>query len=223
MPLGTGVVPSSDNSGETHRLHPEANRLFALDAALRAEADQILSDSSIGAILQDAGYVAVGSCVMRTMVWRDLDFERHGEPDWKLHWHLGTRLAETGWCVRLQCIDVYREAWGEHGYYWGVRVARPDRAEAAPPGDPSVWKLDLWMARPEEFAQAADRRQVWQSLITDETRSYILAIKEAVCQRPDYRKALLSTHVYDAVLQHGVRNVDGFLHWWQLRYGRTDV
>jgi hypothetical protein len=46
-------------TGQT--MHPEATRLFALDEALRAEADRMLADSGIGAILADAGYVAVGS------------------------------------------------------------------------------------------------------------------------------------------------------------------
>lgn len=203
-------------------MHPEANRLFTLDAALRAEADQALADSGIGSMLAESGYQAVGSYVMRTMVWRDLDFERHAEPDWNLHWQIGARLAETGWCVRLQCIDVYREAWHDFGYYWGVRVVRPDRTEPAPPGDPSVWKLDIWMARHEEFLGVPERC-AWQSLMTDECRSYVLAIKEAACKRPEYRKSLLSVHIYEAVLECGVRDIDGFFHWWKLRYGRSDV
>jgi hypothetical protein len=206
-------------------LHPDADRLFALDAALRAEADQMLAQSGIGLILRDAGYVAVGSYVMRTMVWRDLDFERYEEPDWRRHWEVGTRLAETGWCVRLQCIDVYREAWQDFGYYWGVRVADPAREGHAPPGDPSVWKLDLLTWRPEEFHShpATLRRQSWDSLLTDELRSHILAIKETACKRPEYRQSLLSVHIYEAVLECGVRGVDGFLHWWKLRYGKSDV
>ena len=87
---------------------------------------------------------------MRTMVWRDLDFEREEEPSWERHWEVGTQFARTGWCVRLQCVDVYREAWADHGLYWGLRVAAPDRLEKTPPGDPTVWKLDVWTARPEE-------------------------------------------------------------------------
>jgi hypothetical protein len=205
--------------------HPEADRLFPLDAALRAEADAMLADSGIGPVLHQAGYVAVGSYVMRTMVWRDLDFERHAEPDWSLHWQIGTRLAETRWCVRLQCIDVYREAWmsaqPDFGYYWGVRVAPPSRSEPTPPGDPSVWKLDIWTARPEEFRTTAPLRARWASLMTDELRSYVLAIKEAVWGDPEYRKSLLSIHVYEAVLEHGVRGVEEFREWWRARYAGT--
>jgi hypothetical protein len=204
-----------------HDMHPDAQRLFALDAALRSEADEVLADSGIGTILHDGGYQAVGSYVIRTMTWRDLDFERMEEPDWERHWQMGTKLAQTGWCVRLQCIDVYREAWPEaqpnSGLYWGLRIADPSRPASASPGDPTVWKLDLWTARPAEFARSGARREAWASLMTDEARSHILAIKEVVCIEPEYRKSLLSVHIYEAVLEHGVRELGEFRDWWKCR------
>lgn len=193
-------------------MHPEANRLFALDEALRAEAAQMLSDSGLGAILADCGYAPVGSQVTRTMVWRDLDFERYREPDWDEHWQVGTLLARTGWCTRLQCTNVYREQFGrDFGLYWGVMVAPPDRTTPAPKGDPTVWKLDIWTARECEFDH--DPRRRWESLMTEEARAAILGIKEAVCRSPEYRKTLLSVHIYEAVLEHGVRGIEEFEEW----------
>ena len=202
-------------------MHPEAARLFALDGALRAEADEVLGKSGIGGILAEGGYELVGSYVMRTMTWRDLDFERYEEPDWPRHWEVGTQLAETGWCARLLCIDVYREASPEaqpdFGLYWGIRVADPHRTQPAPPGDPTVWKLDVWTARPEEFL-GRDERAAWASAMTEEARSHILAIKEAVCKEPEYRHSMLSVHVYEAVLEQGVRGVEAFRDWWREHY-----
>ncbi len=204
---------------------PEAEvaRLFALEEALRAEADQMLAQSGLGAIIANAGYQPVGSYPMRTMTWRDLDFERCEEPDWRRHWEVGTRIAETDWCVRLQCVDVYREARPEEqpdfGLYWGLRVADPRRAGSGSRGDPTLWKLDLWTARSEEFAPVAPRRQTWASLMTEETRSHILAIKEVVCHESQYRKSMLSVHIYEAVLEHGVCGTDAFREWWKARYG----
>jgi hypothetical protein len=204
-------------------MHPETERLFSAEGLLRREADEMLARSGIGEILQRTGYQAVGSYQMRTMTWRDLDFERYGEPEWRRHWEVGTQLAKTGWCVRLQCIDVYREAWPEaqpdFGFYWGLRVADPRRGGSASPGDPTVWNLDLWTAKPEEFASAGRRRETWASLMTDERRSHILAIKEAVCTAPEYRKSLLSVHVYEAVLEHDVQDLESFRAWWQATTG----
>ena len=203
-------------------MHPDAQRLFALDAAFHSEADAMLAASGIGAIMEEGGYQPVGSYAMRTMTWRDLDFERMEEPDWERHWQVGTKLAQTRWCVRLQCMDVYREAWPEaqpnFGLYWGLRVADPGRAASASPGDPTVWKLDLWTARPAEFAGSVARRETWGSLMTDETRSYILALKEAVCVEPEYRKSLLSVHIYEAVLEHGIRELEEFREWWKSKH-----
>ena len=204
-------------------MHPDAERLFSVDERLRKEVHEVLAESGIGAVLHKFGYETVGSYSMRTMTWRDLDFERCEEPDWQRHWKVGTEIADTGWCVRLQCIDVYREAWPEaqpdFGLYWGLRVADPRRAGSASPGDPTVWKLDLWTARREEFAPAGRRREIWASLMTEETRSHILAIKEAVCSQPEYRRSMLSVHIYEAVLEQGLRGVEQFREWWRAKYG----
>jgi len=204
-------------------MHRDADRLFSTDQSLRKEADTVLVRSGIGEILQDGGYRAVGSYAMRTMTWRDLDFERYTEPDWAEHWEVGTKLAETGWCVRLQCVDVYREQWQDYGLYWGLRVADPNETQSARPGDPKVWKLDLWTARPEEFAPAQLRRETWASLMSDEARSYVLAIKEAVCDTPEYRKGLLSVHIYEGVLEEGIRDLKAFREWWAGKYGEPEA
>ena len=55
--------------------------LLAQDAALRSEADAILVQTGLGSMIAKAGYHAVGSYVMRTMVWRDLDFEREASEE----------------------------------------------------------------------------------------------------------------------------------------------
>lgn len=177
----------------------------------------MLSASGFRAILDDAGYYPLGSYAMRTMTWRDLDFHCEREPDWKAYWEVATRFSDTGWCVRLQCVDVYREAWMDYGYYLGIRAVDPARREKAPPGDPAVWKLDLWTARPDELT-AGPQREAWMSALTDEARSYVLAIKEAVCTDPRYRKSLLSIHIYEAVLERGLRDLDDFRAWWEATY-----
>ena len=188
----------------------ERTRLNELDSSLRREADEFLVGSGLGPIIAEAGFESVGSYVMRTMTWRDLDFERMVDsPNWMDHWTLGQAIAVTGWVWRLSCVDAYRDQInpGDFGYYWGIRASDPS-------GGP-IWKLDLWTARPQEFAPALERRATWEALMTEESRLNILAIKEAVCSRPEYRKSLLSVHVYEAVLQCQIKGVDAFLEWWQ--------
>ncbi len=186
--------------------------LFAHDAALRAEADAMLAASGIGAILADAGYAAVGSYAMRTMVWRDLDFECYRDADWETHWDVGRRLAWTGWCWRLNCIDAYRQ--GGQGLYWGCRVADP--AQNGEEDEPRGWKLDVWRAPREDFEShpAWSRRRLWAELLDEERRAAILAVKDAVCNRPEYGKTVLSVHVYEAVLERGIETPEAFMDWW---------
>ncbi len=189
----------------------ETARLLCLDADLRREADVFLRESGFGAIIESAGFKPVGSFVMRTMTWRDLDFERvREEPSWSEHWELGRALAQTGWGYRFSCIDEYHnpEEPGECGLYWGIKACSSD-------GGP-IWKLDLWTARAHEFIPDS-RREAWMSALDDDSRAHVIAIKEAVCQDPRYRKTLLSVHIYEAVLERGIRGLDAFWEWCEAR------
>ncbi len=194
-------------------MHPDTPRLFAAEASLRAEADALLAASGLGAILAGAGYVVVGSYAMRTMTRRDLDFERAEEPNWARHWEVGTQLAGTGWCVRLRCSDVYKEGFLDYGLYWEVRVVDPAREGLAKPGDPSVWNLDLWTARAQEFAPTRALRAAWRSAMTEEARSCILALKEVLCREPEYGRSLSAMHIYEAVLGRGNTDLSELRAW----------
>ena len=195
----------------------DADELFALDAALRAEAARMLAASGIAAILAEYGYEATGSYRLRTMTWRDLDYERPEEqPNWARHWEVGTRLAETGWCVRLNCVNHYWEGWYLPGLYWGLRVADPGASTSAGREDPTVWKLDLWSLPTERHQRGRARHEAWESRLTEQSRALILAIK---ARDPQYRRSLLSVHVYEGVLEHGARSEEEFRVWWEGRYG----
>ena len=159
-----------------------------------------------------AGYMPVGSYMMKTMVWRDLDFERTSEaPDWRDHLVVGQALAATGWPWRMNCVNAYRDPYvpGDHGLYWGIRACHPQ-------GGPT-WKLDLWTARPGEFT-TAERRTRWHNALTAEARLQVLALKEVLHTHSEYRKSLLSVHIYEAVLEEGIRGFDKLWAWWQSKY-----
>jgi len=193
----------------------EAQRLLATDEQLRAEADRMLSESGLGPIIAEAGYEPVGSYSMRTMTWRDLDFERFQEPpDWGAHWDLGRKLAATRWPWRQVCVDGYRDPRDPRGnsFYWGLRVSFPTNGP--------TWKLDLHTARASDFAPGRELRSGWLRKLTDEARLHILAIKDAVWDSPEYRHTLFSVQIYEAVLDHGVRGLDAFMDWWR---GREDA
>ena len=193
----------------------ERTRLFTMDENLRTEGESVLERSGIGDIINDAGFHPVGSFVMKTMTWRDMDFERYDDnPSWAWHWELGRKLAEIDWVWSLHCNDSYRDPRvpDDFGHYWGLRVSDPDQK-----GN-EFWKIDLWTARKEEFDSSSPNRELWNRLMTDEKRHIILSIKDELWTHPQYRQTLLSVHIYEAVLENGVTEIDGFWEWWKTRY-----
>lgn len=194
----------------------EKTRLDRLDSDLRSEADEFLCESGLGPIIAGAGYAPVGSYAMRTMVWRDLDFERTvGTPEWRDHLAFAQVVGRSEWLYRVSCVDAYRDESDPNapGLYLGLRAIDPV-------GGPK-WKLDLWTARAEEYAPGLGRRATWEAAMTEDARLEILAIKEAACSRPEYRRSMLSVHVYEAVLERNIVGVESFLEWWRGTYGAT--
>jgi hypothetical protein len=195
----------------------ERIRLFNQDTILHQEADLILEKSGIGTILLKHDYHPVGSFVMKTMTWRDIDFERYDdEPDCDEHWELGKEIAQLDWVSTLHCNNAYRnpESSNESGYYWGIKVTEPESG--------TIWRIDLWTARREEFERASPNRSVWYQHLNDDTRFYILSIKDRLRDLPEMRRTYLSSHVYEAVLVNGVKNFSDFKAWWEKTFGKFE-
>ena len=77
------------------KLGKTKEELFQLDRSIRAEADLMLQETGLGKIINEAGYKPVGSYVMQTMTWRDLDFEKkEAQPEWQHHLNLGKKLSK---------------------------------------------------------------------------------------------------------------------------------
>ena len=195
----------------------ERIRLFKQDENLRSKGRSVLEESGIGEIINEAGFHPVGSFIMKTMTWRDLDFERYDEnPSWKWHWDLGNKLSELDWIWSLHCNDSYRDPRTpfDYGYYWGLRVSDPNQTGS------EFWKIDLWTARKKEFESSSPNREFWNRLMTEEKRYVILAIKDSIWTHPQYRQRLLSVHIYEAVLENEITDTNDFWEWWNTKYSK---
>jgi len=112
------------------------------DAALRAEAGQLLA-SGLSQILNDYGaWKIIGSYTLRLMVWRDLDIvvEMHSI-DRSAFLSLGVRIAELLRPYKMFMTD-YSAGPSEYdfkGLYWGIRLG--DVHEGA-------WKIDIHAEEP---------------------------------------------------------------------------
>ena len=190
--------------------------LFHLDQSIRQEADKMLKETDLGKIISETGYKPVGSYMMHTMTWRDLDFERTEEsPNWQRHLKFGKMLMQLDWVWEFDCMNTYITNYFPDlpkGFYWGLRGEYPKGGQ--------TWKFDLWTAASEEeFERGVPKRAEWMSKLTDETRFYILAIKDELCNTLEYRRTIRSIHIYEAVLECNIHTLEEFREWWQARYG----
>jgi hypothetical protein len=176
---------------------------------LRAEADRLLA-IGLSEILTDYGELnVVGSYALRLMVWRDLDIHlvRAGQ-DRKSFFELGARIADLLRPHRMHYRDqtIILTEGLPTGLYWGVYLG--DEREG-------TWKIDIWQTNSDEFRRVREYGERVRSRLTDASRRAILEIKTACWKHPQYRRRFSSSDIYDAVLDHGISNVEEF--WGFLR------
>jgi hypothetical protein len=187
--------------------------LIAHDAALRAEADNLLTETGLMDLLRQRGSVHVsGSHALRLMTWRDLDVYLEAPAITVTEFFtLGTRIAElldpwkmffTNNCARL---DPKYPA----GLYWGIRLGDVRKG---------AWKIDLWALDSPACRLALEKCDEIAARLTPESRQVILELKSQLWRHPDYRDTITAKTIYDAVLGGGVTDLDGF---WAFVRSRT--
>lgn len=187
------------------------DELLTRQDRLQAEAQEVMAALDLPAVLGRIGRTEViGSAATGLMVWRDLDISVYADAG-------ATPViadAVRHLVAHPAVLDVHyadetgaRSPSGAHDqrHYVVVRLAE--------------WKIDIsiWTdSGPNgEFSDAAAIR----ARLTDETRLAILRIKDVVARRADYPEEVSGIDVYDAVLNHGVRDVAGFAAHRDLRGG----
>ena len=174
------------------------------DEELRFEADRLLA-SGLQTILSDYGAVhVIGSYALHLMVWRDLDIHIvQPELDKKKFFELAGRIAGLLNPPRMHYRDETIEATQglPRGLYWGVYLG--DERKGA-------WKIDIWMTDSEGFEAVRAHGKRIEERLSESNRPLILQIKSACWRHPQYRREFSSGDIYDAVLEHGVADIDGF-------------
>lgn len=177
---------------------------LSVDAELRAEADRILN-LGLRDLLDSFGDVhVIGSYALELMTWRDLDIHIVRESlDRVSFFELGGRLAELLEPHRMHFRDesVEQTPGLPRGLYWGVYLGDERRG---------AWKIDIWASSRADFEPAKRYCDRILERLTPASREAILAIKSACWQHPEYRRSFSSSDIYEAVLQHGVRDAERF-------------
>lgn len=180
----------------------DTHALFARQDQRRQRALQILAQLDL--IQHWSAYgqaVLVGAVAHSLVVAPDIDVEIYCPSEPRL---------EDGFAILLDCArlpQVRAVRFANHldevdqGYYWSLRY----RADAD-----TIWKVDMWSVRYDHFGPTGrELVEPLQRVLTTETRTAILAIKEHLIADPALKCP--SIYVYQAVLRDGVRTPDEFL------------
>lgn len=174
------------------------NRAELAHEALREEADGIIRQAGLLALLNEHGHAClVGSVALNLVVKLDIDFVLLVEsPDILAAvdrvYH---RLLDLP-AVREVRISDYRE---EGGVKIGIDTY---------PGASGAWSIDIWVTDRPETSGIALAERLCRELLP-EHRTVILDIKGVFHQR-DLLRDGMSKQIYLAVLDHDVRTVDEF-------------
>jgi hypothetical protein len=186
-----------------------------VDAALRAEADELLDRSGLLELLSRFGITHVsGSYALRLMTWRDLDvYLETTDMTVSKFLELGKCIAELLGPMKMSFINNWHHAHPENprGLYWGVRLG--DVRQGA-------WKIDLWAMEPIVCRAALEKGRLVGDRLTEEARRTILALKTELWRHPSYRGAITSQTIYDAVLTWGVTDLRTFWAFAETRGNR---
>lgn len=185
--------------------HSQEEQLLHRQRQLQDEAQRVLEDLNLIALLSQAGVVRrTGSSVLGLMVWRDIDLSVSSsglriEHAFELLHPLLThsRVKQVRY---FHQSDHFKLDGLDERYYFMVFYEPKDQAE---------WKLDIsfWLGKgnhPEPVHEAIEQH------LTPETRLTILQIKQVWYQLPAYRSEVYSTDIYDAVFHHRVRTLTEF-------------
>ena len=180
-----------------------------LEIQLRKEADLLLHNGLDDVLKQYGIPHYTGSYALHLMTWRDLDIYLEAEElSISLFFELGNKIATLLNPVKMHFRNetIARTEGLPFGLYWGIYLG--DERKGA-------WKIDLWMMKSDECKERLAYCDNLLNRISPAEKLIILNIKSQCWQNPQYRKTFYSSDIYDAVLQHGVKDIDGFYTYLQ--------
>lgn len=185
--------------------------LDARQAALQAEAWQVLAAPDLAALLADIGPpVLTGSFVSGLMCWREVDVMVLAGADFSPHdvMRLLGRVVGLAGVTGLE----YRD---ERGPRCATGQIRDERYHVPVTLDRAghAWQLDLTLWLHDPHRNLTRWHEELRERITAEQRRAVLRIKDVWHRRPEYPGEVGGLEVYTAVLEDGVRSPGQFAAW----------
>lgn len=189
--------------------------LLKEQAKLQQQAQQVLEKFDLlGLLAQYGSPEIVGSMELGLMTRRDVDIEIIVSQQNKniIAQIASTLINKPYGRVNLAVIDNTDKAVSKlpQGTYLGFEYYGDDlKPEERFGRNEKVWTIDMWFVVLEHAVGAAKTKEL-KNKLTDERRTAILRLKSILADNPKYRKEITTMDIYNAVLEQGVRNLDGF-------------
>jgi hypothetical protein len=185
--------------------------LLARQAALQAEAGQVLAVLNLDALFADVGPVlVVGSYVSGLMCWRDLDVCLLAGVEFSPAdvLELLKRVVDLPGFVGF----TYRD---ERGQRSPTGAARDERYHVPFDLDAGQgrWRIDLSVFLRDLHRHVASWHEQLRDTITDQQRLAVLRIKDVWHRLPSYPEQVSGWEIYTAVLRDGVGGPEQFHGW----------
>ena len=169
--------------------------------AIKKEADELLRKHSIVEIIKNFGQVKfTGSYELNLMYKKDIDISLIND---NLSVQDFTQLGKELIDVLNTPSAYYRntritpvEKRPENSLYWGIQT-----------GD---WFIDIWAMNSEVYSRAEKYIKEIKSQLNEKNRLIILQLKSEFIKNKTYRINFTSRELYDAVLNHEVKNSEQF-------------
>lgn len=158
----------------------------------------------------------VGSLATGLMTWRDIDLEVVKEINEEKYWQVVRKIFHTPGYKLTNVVDFRKSVNPNTPKGLHIGISDYDFKK-----DGNLWKIDIWFLPPRKPNE--ENYNEWiKDKITDENRKIILSIKNTIALNPKYRKEIFSVHIYNAVIEKGIKNLEGFKTYLQTNGKQLD-
>lgn len=175
---------------------------------LKAEADRLLDNSGIIAILSKFGKVHItGSYAYNLMTWRDIDLcleIKNIRTD--ILFDIGkeiSKIPEVG-SMYFRNEFVLKTDGNPLAMFWCIDFYFQNGIK---------WKIDVLISNSKEVTRVMKIGTNLLKKIDDTKRKTILKIKSALSKSPEYRRTFGSKDIYKAVIEDNISTIDEWYEW----------
>lgn len=202
----------------------DSKQLLQDQDKLHAEGQQVLDDLNLIPELEKLGKpFIVGSFALELLTRRDIDFEVVVDQLDKKQvqeicsYLIGLDHPRMDFTIMDNTVDKVPQL--PNSYYVGVIYIRKEIPfKDRNPKSPLSWQIDIHFLT-EEYSRSKAKTEDIKSKLNPQNKLSILEIKKNIAQNPKYHREVFSTDIYEAVLDHGVKNLDEFKEYMKQKKG----